>query len=174
MILGSYIGFRNSQKRGKFKLRFFNLAVLRFVLDQSMVFLYFWLGLYISLEQDSSGALEVPSATAFLRFDARVVLVVFLLYLSWDLVSQWMAHSGKYFVDKADPLSTPTRSDVRLEARTYRTLITLGATACATAILMISELAEPAGGAATAWIAALALLAVTYRVVKDGLQEKLP
>src|SRR5262249_21427024 len=83
-ILGSYVGFRNSQKRGRFKLRFLNLATLRFGLDQVMVFFYFWLAIYVAVDKtDGNGHLILPSGTALLRFDARVLAVIFGLYLVW-------------------------------------------------------------------------------------------
>src|SRR5436305_12242423 len=102
-ILGSYIGFRNSQKRGRFRLRFFNLATWRFLLDQAMVFLYFWLALYLPTDRNpTTGGLRLPSAHALLTFDARVLFGIFVLYVAWDSLSHWMAHSGIYFesVDK--------------------------------------------------------------------------
>lgn len=171
VILGSYIGFRNSQKRGKFKLRFFNLAVVRFALDQSMVFLYFWLALYFSTDRDPvTGELQLPSSEHLLQFDARTISAIFVLYLLWDLTSQWMARSGKYFTMKGGDQSPPT-ADTRLEAKPFRTVITAGGLAAAVAILAVSEFAEPRGDAATWWIGALILVAVAYRVLKDGLRD---
>jgi len=169
VILGSYIGFRNSQKRGKFKLRFFNLAVLRFGLDQAMVFLYFLLAL--SFPVDSTEA-NLPDANDLLRFDARVVLAIFALYFLWDLVSHGMAGSGMYFTAKCDPSAAPPISDVPLSAKQCRTWITVGGLVAAAIIWAVADFVEPAGGAASAWIGALIVVGVAYRCVKDGLQEK--
>src|SRR5438132_902411 len=41
LVLGSWIGFRRSLNRSSYELKFFNLPLLRFVLDQLMVILYF-------------------------------------------------------------------------------------------------------------------------------------
>src|SRR5688500_15778712 len=41
LVLGSWIGFRRSLNRSDYELKFFNLPLLRFVLDQLMVILYF-------------------------------------------------------------------------------------------------------------------------------------
>jgi hypothetical protein len=172
VILGSYVGFRNSQKRGRFKLRFLNLATMRFVLDQAMVFLYFLLALYISLDKDpATGQLSPSPAAALSRFDARVIVAIFALYFVWDLISHWMARCGRYFISKGDPNAEPTTSDLRLQAPMYRTVVTGAALAIACALMLVSEYAEPKGSAATWLIAAMAGLAVTYRLTKDMLVE---
>jgi len=41
LVLGSWIGFRRSRNRHQFQLKFFNLPLFRFVLDQCMVVFYF-------------------------------------------------------------------------------------------------------------------------------------
>src|SRR5579883_735101 len=41
LVLGSWIGYRQSLYRSKYQLRFFNLPLLRFVVDQAMLVLYF-------------------------------------------------------------------------------------------------------------------------------------
>jgi hypothetical protein len=158
VILGSYIGFRNSQKRGKYQLRFFNLALVRFATDQTMVFLYFWLALYFQVS-------ALPSGTAIFRFDARIVLTIFGLYLAWDLVSHLMAGSKRYYTVKG---SKPEEDEV-MKVDTYRTVITIIGLIVAAGIWAIAEFVEPAGGAATWGIAGLALLVVVYRFFKDSL-----
>lgn len=170
-ILGSYIGFRNSQKRGRFRLRFFNLVTLRFLFDQTMVFFYFWLALYIPLDEDkTTGTLtRIPDARDLLRFDARVVFGIFALYLGWDLISQWMAASGKYFTQKATAGPPPT-SEVRLEAKGYRTMTTGFGVAAALAVLIFTHSKEPADAEAMAGIIGLISIMVGYRMVKDGWQ----
>lgn len=167
-ILGSYIGFRNSEKRGKFRLRFFNLVTIRFAVDQAMVFLYFWLALYFSTEKDAvTGRLHLPEPDSLLTFDARVVFAIFGLYLAWDLITHWMASSGKYLLKAGSP--GPSEP---LVAKRYRTVITFGALAACGIVLLVSELSDPTGDAATFWMVALTAILVLYRVLKDGLEPK--
>jgi hypothetical protein len=84
---GSYIGYRGSLKRGTYKLAFFNLPLLRFVLDLVMIFLYYVLAV-------TPPGIKSPSSLVHPRTDSFVVLLIFVAYLAWDAVSWWMAKAG--------------------------------------------------------------------------------
>jgi hypothetical protein len=166
-ILGSYIGFRNSRKRGAFPLRFMNLATFRFALDQVMVFLYFWLALYFSIDKNAlTGKIDkLPSSQSLLRFDSRVIAIIFVLYLAWDFLSHMMACTGKYLIEKDSKSET-------LPAKWHRTVVTLACTVVAGGLWLVVEIHDPAGAAAEAWLVGLIVLVFMYRVVKDNVQEK--
>lgn len=180
IILCSYIGFRNSQKRGKFDLRFFNLATLRFLTDQGMVFLYFWVALYVSTARSASGELSLPTATTLVKFDARILLAIFALYIVWDLLSHWMAASGQYRLNvhseehgmrgELDGGETSAQDGgVALSAPFYRTAITLGCLVGTAVVWLIVEVSDPTDGAAVAFMVLLLVIVVIYRFLKDSL-----
>jgi hypothetical protein len=88
LVLGSFIGYRRSLNRSTYAVKFFNLPLSRFAVDQLMLVLYFRLAVLTeypwTAKQDLSG---LPSQTA------RLVVFVFILYLAWDLLGVWMAAS---------------------------------------------------------------------------------
>jgi len=84
---GSYIGYRGSLKRGMYRLAFFNLPLLRFVLDLFMIFLYY----VLAVTPDET---KNPAALVHARTDSLVVLLIFAAYLAWDLISKMMSHNG--------------------------------------------------------------------------------
>jgi hypothetical protein len=87
VAVGSYIGYRGSLKRGTFRLAFFNLPLLRFMLDLFMIFLYY----VLAVTPDET---KNPAALVDARTDSLVVLLIFAAYLAWDLVSWVMSKRG--------------------------------------------------------------------------------
>lgn len=87
LVLGSWIGFRRSVNRTDYEVKFVNLPLLRFVLDQAMIVLYFRLS---SLSGPSDKPPAHPSAVHLARGTAWNLLVIFGLYLLWDLLGLWM------------------------------------------------------------------------------------
>lgn len=88
LVLGSWIGFRRSRNRTRYELKFFNLPLARFLLDQTMVLLYFRV------------ATLTPSSRPFHVIPMKLVhkttlalLIIFGLYVLWDLGGLWMARS---------------------------------------------------------------------------------
>ncbi len=94
LVLGSWIGFRRSRNRTRYELKFFNLPFARFLLDQTMVLLYFRIATLTP-----NGAPFGVDATKLVHKTTLSLLIVFGLYLFWDLGAVWMARSG--------PSSTP-------------------------------------------------------------------
>jgi hypothetical protein len=134
-----------------------------------MVFFYFWLAIYFSTDKGASGRLTLPDSEALLRFDARAVCLIFVLYLVWDLLSHWMAHSHRYYLRKDnEPDAGP---DELLRAKGYRTFITLSGLVASAAVLYVEECHQPAGSAATWWLLPLVAIVVLYRVLKDGVRD---
>jgi hypothetical protein len=87
LVLGSWIGFRRSVNRTDYEVKFVNLPLLRFVLDQAMIVLYFRLS---SLSGPSDKRPARPSAVHLARGTAWNLLLIFGLYLLWDLLGLWM------------------------------------------------------------------------------------
>jgi hypothetical protein len=87
VAVGSYIGYRGSLKRGTYRLAFFNLPLLRFVLDLFMIFLYYVLA--VTPDETKNPRMPVDART-----DSLVVVVIFAAYLAWDLVSLLMVSRG--------------------------------------------------------------------------------
>jgi hypothetical protein len=89
LVLGSWIGYRRSLNRSGYQLKFFNLPLLRFLIDQTMLVLYFRMVSLTpvlndySTEQSHSGKLTGDTT--------RLVMYVFILYLVWDALGFWMA-----------------------------------------------------------------------------------
>src|SRR3712207_9405709 len=59
------------------------------------------------------------SAHALLTFDARVVFGIFVLYVAWDSISHWMAHTGKYFDSVDKQLERSEEHTSELQSRQY-------------------------------------------------------
>jgi hypothetical protein len=91
LVLGSWIGFRRSLARSNYELKFFNLPLLRFVIDQALVFMYFRISILTSAVANPK-VMPVPLA----QTTARWVAVIFGLYLLWDVLGVLMSFSPKY------------------------------------------------------------------------------
>jgi len=88
VVLGSWIGFRRSLSRSTYELKFFNLPLARFVIDQLMVLLYFRMAILTPADP------KVHVDAGGLAHDTLVTLIyVFLLYAAWDVLGLWMARA---------------------------------------------------------------------------------
>src|SRR5271166_2575800 len=74
VVLGSYIGYRASLKRSTYRLAFFNLPLLRFILDLFMIFLYY----VLTITPDET---KNPLAPVHAQVDTLVVFLIFAAYL---------------------------------------------------------------------------------------------
>src|SRR6266404_5018759 len=50
LVLGSWIGFRRSLNRSVYQVKFFNLPLFRFIMDQLMLILYFRIAVLTSAD----------------------------------------------------------------------------------------------------------------------------
>jgi hypothetical protein len=89
LVLGSWIGFRRSLSRSDYQPKFVNLPLIRFVLDQAMVILYFRVAVLYPNDPDAS---INPSSLAHQTCVALVA--IYFLYLVWDIFGIWMAKVG--------------------------------------------------------------------------------
>ena len=88
LVLGSWIGFRRSLHRTTYEIKFFNLPLWRFVLDQIMVILYFKVS--VLLPQDPNETSR-PATADLTRSTLAILVLIFVLYALWDLLGIWMA-----------------------------------------------------------------------------------
>jgi len=94
LVLGSWIGFRRSLYRPLYQLKFFNLPLIRFLLDQLMLILYFRIAVLTPAPEVETVLISGPQAASNLAQDTnRLVLYVFVLYALWDLFGIWMTRT---------------------------------------------------------------------------------
>lgn len=91
LVLGSWIGFRRSLNRTKFDVKFFNVPLARFVLDQAMIVFYFRVA---TQSPDSAHPKVHPDPLA--QATVRTLFLIFVLYLAWDVCALWMGKAAKY------------------------------------------------------------------------------
>jgi hypothetical protein len=101
LVLGSWIGFRRSLNRHEYELKFFNLPLFRFLLDQMMLIFYFRVATLTPL--NPSKPVDVSSVT---HSTLKALLFVFGLYLLWDISGQLMAVRKDKNGDQKYPEST--------------------------------------------------------------------
>ena len=158
LVLGSWIGFRRSLNRSSYELKFFNLPLIRFVLDQAMLVIYFRVAI---LTPNEAHAKTNPSSLT--RSTTTALLVVFLLYLAWDVLGVVMNVLHKYpeINDKGEKTNNRARVD----------WWGLGITAVFAALFLVLNLVaqgEPIKGtqADTIFMIAIGLL-LLYRFFKE-------
>jgi hypothetical protein len=86
LVLGSWIGFRRSVNRTTYDVKFFNLPLFRFLLDQAMLILYFRIA--VLTNQDGT---NLPTDSVLAANTVRFVMYVFVLYVAWDFLAIRMA-----------------------------------------------------------------------------------
>jgi len=96
LVLGSWIGFRGSLHRSSYKLKFFNLPLFRFLVDQLMLVLYFRIAV---LTPEPGVNKSIPAPSELTKDTAQFVMLVFFLYVVWDLLGIWMAKAKVKTVD---------------------------------------------------------------------------
>jgi hypothetical protein len=102
LVLGSWIGFRRSLNRSEYELKFFNLPLFRFLLDQVMLILYFRVATLTPLNPDKP--VDVPAVT---HDTIKALLFVFVLYLLWDLTGLAMTLLTKKYPESKQDLIAP-------------------------------------------------------------------
>jgi len=88
LVLGSWLGFRLSLYRSSYQIKFFNLPLFRFLVDQVMLVLYFRIAI-LTPAPDSKKTL--PPLPQLAETTVKLVVYVFVLYALWDLLGLWMA-----------------------------------------------------------------------------------
>lgn len=92
LVLGSWIGFRRSLNRSSYEIKFFNLPLFRFLLDQIMLVLYFRIAVLTPVTPDPT---LLPDTSSLAADTAQLLMYVFVLYVLWDVLGVWMAQAKK-------------------------------------------------------------------------------
>lgn len=81
----AHLGFRRSLNRPAYEVKFFNLPLFMFILDQAMLILYFRMAV------TTAEGKEPLAPEALARVANDLVVWIFVLYVAWDLLGLWMA-----------------------------------------------------------------------------------
>lgn len=110
LVLGSWIGFRQSLNRPLYQLKFFNLPLFRFLVDQLMLILYFRIAVLTPAPDATRPWPSTPEAGISLAQEtSKLVFCVFVLYAVWDWFAIRMAEARI----KAEGTTTPRYPVVR-------------------------------------------------------------
>lgn len=153
LVLGSYIGYRKSRNHTGYKLFFFNLPLFRFLLDQSMVALYFRFAML------TSGKGEALRDSEIVVEGLDLLVTVFVLYVLWDLLS-WRMSRRKYKLRDnggKERAYDPTRVGI-----TILGLVALLALRC------LSDFSNASCSQLVATELSMIAVLVGYRVLKDA------
>ena len=91
LVVASWIGFRTSLNRPKWEIKFINLPLARFLLDQAMVVLYFRVATLMPVPL--TGGLSFPQPGPLVHDTLIALLSIFVLYALWDVGAMWMANA---------------------------------------------------------------------------------
>lgn len=101
LVLGSWIGFRRSLNRSSYELKFFNLPLARFIVDQVMILLYFRIA--VLTPSDPTASFDPSSLT---HHTLQALVLIFGLYALWDfgglLMSIERGSNKKYSESEGD------------------------------------------------------------------------
>jgi len=145
VVIGSYIGYRKSLKRRDVPLSFFSWPLIRFGLDLAMIFCY-----YLLAVTPNTGT-NPASATVDPKFDAAVLLIIFALYVLWDVISWIMDISGYVVIFKWP-----------------RAVITIVGLVLCVVVLWVSHHLGRTGNETLGIDAALIAIVLAYRWAKDS------
>src|ERR1019366_1565301 len=143
LVLGSWIGFRRSLYRSGYQVKFFNLPLFRFLIDQVMLILYFRIAVLTDV-----GGRELPVAGDLARNTAKLVMYVFVLYVVWDLLGIWMAWAITTGADGKEKPLYPVVRDSKMTNEKQRVnlagfLITVGSMTLLVVLWMFANCFTP-------------------------------
>lgn len=107
LVLGSWIGYRRSLNRSSYEVKFFNLPLFRFLIDQGMLILYFQIAgstpqdLGKPLTSPTEKPAVAPDPSVLVQNTVQLLVLIFFLYLIWDALGKWMVFSK---VSRQEPL----------------------------------------------------------------------
>ena len=160
LVLGSWIGFRRSLYRSGYQVKFFNLPLFRFLIDQLMLILYFRIAVLTEV-----GGKGSPAEGDLARSTTRIIMYVFVLYMAWDLLGVWIA-KAKTADDSKKPLY-PVVEESKMTAKEQRVnwwglLITVGSLGLVVLLSLLGDCLTPS----RVLLATTALL-LLYRWTKE-------
>jgi hypothetical protein len=112
LILGSWIGFRRSLHRSSYQLKFFNLPLIQFLVDQLMFLPYFRIAVLTPAPDATTGLAPLSKPPSYLAPETvKLVFWIFVLYAVWDGLGVWMAVATK----TVNASTTPRYPKLKLE-----------------------------------------------------------
>lgn len=158
LVLGSWIGYRRSLARAGYELKFFNLPLLRFALDQAMLIMYFRIAILTPNEASPKVA-----AAAVTQTTIRALLIIFGMYILWDVGGLLMTLGNKY--KKIDNKGNKTGDPFPKNISGF--VITLVFLVMFTVLYIVSENTTIHGLQADHLLLAATALLLAYRFVKE-------
>jgi len=129
LVVASWIGFRTSLNRPRWEIKFINLPLARFILDQAMVVLYFRAATLTPVPL--TAGITIPKSGPLVHDTLLALAGIFVLYALWDVGAMWMANAPlvlrteKPKYPKVDANDNPTNDKVRTDWPAF--VITFGA-----------------------------------------------
>jgi hypothetical protein len=154
VTITSWLGYHNSSGRNSYRIMFFNLPLLQFVIEILHLLVY-WLLVTTSAQWQGPTHLKV-SETAIP--ETVLVAVVFILFCAWDFTALAMRRSAKYEEMKLEDDNPPRRA------------VTLYYTALFAILSLIIFLTESGGFWIIAMAVLLAVLVVSHRWLQNVVQ----
>ena len=170
LVLGSWIGFRRSLNRSAYEVKFVNLPLVRFVLDQAMVVLYFRI---TSLSGPLDGLATAQPPADLAQQTAWNLVLVFGLYVLWDIFGILMARATDRTKAGAGMPPKYPRIGSDDTATTDRQVVNWGGfaiTVVAFAALVVAWAATdpaPSRGSSITVLVLAAVLLFLYRLAKE-------
>ena len=161
LILTSFIGYHNSENRPRFKVRFVNISLWKFVLDIAMVILYFLFAAYASVDP--------PKTKRLCLF----LLLVAVLYLLWDLAGWYEKWKPGYKAAWSAAQHNDQRPDIVTDwvpTDRWRIVPTLLlAIASAVLLLVVTLTVRPTNTDLYLLDGLMVCVLVAYRIAKDNM-----
>jgi hypothetical protein len=160
----SWIGYHGSQGRARYRMKFINLPLLQFTVD---VFLLLAYAILVYAASGTGLALEDAE-----KLQIATIATIFLGYLIWDILSEWMRHTSLYGPRPGSPPLSAGKGGE--DTVSYRLRVTLGAFV----VLVLAALIWFATTPDFTWTIVLSILVlvvlVGYRLLQDqigGIQD---
>lgn len=150
LVLGSWIGFRRSRNRSSYELKFFNMPLARFIVDQLMIVLYFRIAVLAPVE-----ATTPRDPSQLTNTTIETLAIIFGLYVVWDIGGLIMGGArGRKKYEEAS-------------ADWYGFGITLFFAVLVAGLLFLTSRTAIDGSAAGMLLAAATVLLLAYRWAKE-------
>lgn len=155
----SWIGYHGSQGRTRYRLKFVNLPLLQFTVDVMLLLAY-----AVLVYAASGEGLAIADSE---KLQMATIAAIFLGYVTWDVLSEWMRHTKLYGPLPGAPPSNAGRR--RSDTLSYRLQVTLVAFIVLGAVAVVTFAITPDyAGTVRLSILVLAVL-IAYRILQDQL-----
>jgi hypothetical protein len=155
----SWIGYHNSWNRPRYFISFANFPLLQFLVDASLVIVYWLAALQVE------GVFDTPQGTITrmnsAQPEAYLVAVSFLLYTAWDWIVGVMRADPRYRIFVHDPEATKRRN------------VTIVCCALAVGFALLMWFIDPQSDKGILMVdGVLVALLIGYRFAKEGVTKE--